>query len=87
MLKNIEMAAHFRLPKFPPSAFLLSLLTINTIIACVSSNMMLFLLFAFIYGNLMLYRIHNVPVYLKITIVINAVVLWAFMKKIPITHG
>lgn len=87
MLRNIELAAHFRLPPFPPSTLVLSLVIINLVIACRSANMMLFLFFAFIYGSLMLYRVHNVQIYLKITIMANAVVLWAYLNGVVITRS
>lgn len=78
MLKNVELAAHFRLPKFPPSLFILGLLILNLVISCFSSNQMVFQLFGFIYGILILYRVHTVQVYLKIIMFLNTFVIWSW---------
>jgi hypothetical protein len=78
MLKNVELAVHFRLARFPPSNFVLGLCILNVVLACLSSYMMLFLLFSFVYGSLMGYRVHTIQMYLKITIVLNMLVMYAY---------
>lgn len=41
----------------------------------------MFRLFAFVYGTLMLYRVHTVELPLKLTIILNTLVVWA------LSHG
>lgn len=86
MLKNVELAAHFRLPHFPPSYLVLTLFIANIILSCMSANMMLFLLFAFVYGSLMLYRLRTTHVYLKIIVLLNLLVFWAFANGVAISR-
>lgn len=87
MLKNVELTAHFRLPPFPPSYFVLFFFLLNIVLACLSPYMMLYLLFAFVYGSLMLYRVHTSQMYLKITIVLNMFVIWAYANEVVITRS
>jgi hypothetical protein len=86
MLKNVELAAHFRLPKFPPSTFILALLIVNLTISCLSLNQMVFQLFGFLYGMLILYRAHTVQVYLKIIIFLNSFMIWSWINGIVLTR-
>lgn len=80
MFRDTQLITHFRLPNYPPNGFITTLFLINLVITFIAHNHMVFRLFCFIYSSLMLYRLHNVLFYFKITTAINFYIIFLFLS-------
>lgn len=54
----------------------------NLVLGLISRNTAIFSMFAFIYGNLMMYRINSVEYYIRLVLVLNAFPVWAWFNDV-----
>lgn len=87
MLGSIELASHLRLPLFGPSYFVLAFMLTNLGFSCLLVNINVYMLFAFIYGSLMLYRFHWMQRYLKVVMAINLLIIWSSWNGVVLNRA
>lgn len=74
-----------KLPQYPPDEVLVFLIVFNLYLSLHSANSALFQFIAYIYSALGLFQIHIVAAHLKMTIVVNAFVVWSWMNQRVLT--